>query len=57
VFTFASGPVVVPDRAVFDRIKRLLGIMIFNFLLVLLLAAMLHWGKRNWQKMSATKEE
>lgn len=53
IFKFVSGPTVFPDQTTTDRIWKAVGIMVFNFVFMLLLVLLIHWGKRNWQEITA----
>lgn len=55
VFKFISGPVVFPCRTGLDRALQLIGIMTFNLILLLLVALLVHWWKRNWREITEKK--
>jgi len=55
VFKFISGPVVSLDNPGSERILQVIGVMTFNLFFLLLVILLIHWGKRNWQEITAKK--
>jgi hypothetical protein len=55
VFKFVSGPFVSPDQTISGRVMKVIGIMVFNLFFLLLVILVIHWGKRNWQDITAKK--